>query len=71
MEIRNNIKVEIIKQEYKSVMNFCEINGLDYQKINRLINNKAGSFHFDTIIEVCEALKCDVGDIFYLDKEVR
>lgn len=68
MEVRNNIKLEIIKQGYRSVMSFCELHELDYRKINRLINNKAGSFHYETIIEVCQALKCDVGDLFYIEK---
>jgi DNA-binding Xre family transcriptional regulator len=66
MEIQNDIKIEIYKQGYKSVMNFCEEHELDYRKINRLVNNKAGNFHFNTIIEVCQALKCDVGDLFHI-----
>ena len=68
MEVRNNIKLEIIKQGYRSVMSFCEEHDLDYRKINRLVNNKSGSLHFETVIEVCQALKCDVGDLFYIEK---
>jgi DNA-binding Xre family transcriptional regulator len=69
MEIRNNIKIEIIKQGYNSVMSFCEEHSLDYRKINRVINNKAGSFHLATVLEICEALKCDVGDLFYIQRK--
>lgn len=69
MEIRNTIKVEIIKQGYDSVMSFCKEHGLSYQKVNRLIRYEAGNFHFQTILEICNALNCDIGDLFYIEKE--
>lgn len=69
MEIRNNIKVEIIRQGYDSVMSFCKQHKLSYQKVNRLIRNEAGNFHFQTIIEICEALDKNIGDLFYIKKE--
>ena len=69
MEFKNNIRLEIVRQGYKSILSFCEQHGLSYQKINRLIKQEAGGFHIDTIIEICEALDCDVGDLFYIERE--
>lgn len=70
MQLKNTIKLEIIKQGYKSVMSFCKQNNLSYQKVNRLIRYEAKRFEFDTIIEICDALDRDVGDLFYIEKEV-
>ena len=67
MQLKNKIKIEIIKQGYKSVMSFCDQHDLSYQKINRLIRYEVGSFHIQTIVEICEALNSDVGDLFYLE----
>lgn len=67
MELKNNIKVEIVKQGYNSVASFCEINGLSYQKVNRFIRHEASNFHFQTVVEICRALNRDVGDLFYID----
>jgi len=64
--LKNNIKIEIIKQGYKSVMSFCDQHHLSYQKVIRLIRCE-GSFHIQTIVEICEALNSDVGDLFYLE----
>ena len=69
MEFKNNIRLEIVKQGYNSISSFCEQNDLSYQKIYRLVKQKNGGFHIGTIIEVCEALNCDVGDLFYIEKE--
>lgn len=67
MEVKNRIKAEIYEQGYKSVFAFCEAKKLDYRKINRIANNRANGLSFDTVIEICTALNCDVGDLYYIE----
>lgn len=69
MQLKNKLKVLIILEGYKSMKQFCEIHNLAYDTINRLANGRGESFHFDTITKVCEALNCDIGDLFYIEKE--
>ena len=71
MKLKNNLKIQIILNGYKSMKQFCEVHNLTYDTINRLANGRATSFHFETITEVCKALNCDVGDIFYIEEEPK
>lgn len=71
MELKNRIKAEIYEQGYLSVLNFCERNNLDYRKINRMANNRSNGFYFNSVIDVCVALNCQVGDLFYIEERVE
>lgn len=70
MKLKNNLKVLIIVKGYKSMKQFCEIHNLTYDTISRLANGRGESFHFETITKVCDALDCEIGDLFYIEKEV-
>jgi DNA-binding Xre family transcriptional regulator len=68
MEFKNRIKAEIYEQGYKSVLDFCKQKKLDYRKVNRMANNKSNGFYVEAVIEICEALDRNVGDLFYIER---
>lgn len=71
MKLQNNIKMEIIKNGYKSVKDFSDQNGLSYYMVRKLVNSEANSIDIELLVGLCKALNCKVGDLFYISEETK
>lgn len=59
----NRIK-EILDNQNKTIYWLAQQTGIRYNTINSLVNNKTESVKFEIIDKVCDALECDVTEIF-------
>lgn len=71
MKLQNNIKMEIIKNGYKSVKDFSDQNGLSYYMVRKLVNSEANSIDIELLVGLCKSLNCKVGDLFYISEETK
>ena len=68
MRMNNTIKMQIIKNDYRSVQEFSKKHKLSYYMVRKLANNEATNIDIELLIRLCEIFKCDVGDLFYIEK---
>lgn len=68
MRMNNTIKMQIIKNDYRSVQEFSNKNNLSYYMVRKLANNEATNIDIELLIRLCEIFKCDVGDLFYIEQ---
>ena len=61
--IVNRIK-ELLAERDKTIYWLSQQTGIRYNTINSLVNNKTESVKFEIIDKVCDALECDVAEIF-------
>lgn len=44
---------------------------LSDQVVNNILNEKASGMRLDTIVKLCSALDCEIGELIVIKKEVR
>ena len=59
---------DTLKKEKKSQYWLSKETGIAASTINNLCNNKTSRIDFKTIELICEALNCDLSDIFKIKK---
>lgn len=69
MILKNNIKIEIIKNGYNSVKEFTDKNGLSYYMVRKLVREETNSIDVDLLVSLCRSLRCEVGDLFYISEQ--
>lgn len=70
MEIKNNIRLMIIKRGYKSLRKFSIDHGFNYLSLLKLANNQTMTVDKETLVELCEKLDCNIDDLLYIEREV-
>ena len=68
--IKSNLKVLLAQKEIKG-KELAEKIGVDEAKISNLITNKYKLLNKDVLERICEALDCDVSDLFYYDRRKK
>lgn len=68
MKLKNNLKILIIRDGWKSIRQFTQAAGLNYEAVVRLVNDTAKSIDKELLVELCEHLDCRIEDIFEIDK---
>ena len=69
MELKNNIKIEVLKSGYKSIRDFAGKHDLSYDSIVYLASGRANSVSIELLLTICGLLSCDIRDLFYIEKE--
>lgn len=69
MEMRSKLKALVIDRGYNSLSDFAEKEEVSYYLLRRIAYNKANTLDVDFIVTVCDKLNCQIGDIFYINKE--
>ncbi len=66
MSIDNHIKLQIVKNGYKTVLEFSETNDLSYYMVRKLINNESTSIDIGLLLKLCDLFNCKIDDLFYI-----
>ncbi len=66
MSIDNHIKLQIVKNGYKTVLEFSETNYLSYYMVRKLINNESTSIDIGLLLKLCDLFNCKIDDLFYI-----
>lgn len=66
-ELKINLN-ELLKEKNKTAYWLSKETGLSQQNIGLLKNGKTKSIRFESILKICIALDCEVGDLFEIDK---
>ena len=66
MSIDNHIKLQIVKNGYKTVLEFSETNDLSYYMVRKLINNESTSINIGLLLKLCDLFNCKIDDLFYI-----
>ena len=66
MSIDNHIKLQIVKNGYKTVLEFSETNDLSYYMVRKLINNESTSIDIGLLLKLCDLFNCKIDDLSYI-----
>jgi len=66
MSIDNHIKLQIVKNGYKTVLEFSKTNDLSYYMVRKLINNESTSIDIGLLLKLCDLFNCKIDDLFYI-----
>ena len=69
MQLKNNIRVLMAQQGYKSLQEFANKNNLSYYMVRKLTNNETNSIDIQLLMDLCAAFDCGVDDLIYVEKE--
>lgn len=61
--IRNNLAVLMAKKKIRAA-ELYRMTGISESTLSHLYNEKTTMVSFDTIDKLCEALECEVGELF-------
>ena len=59
---------KLLKEKNKTAYWLSKETGLSQQNIGLLKNGKTKSIRFESILKICIALDCEIGDLFEIDK---
>ena len=74
MPIRNNLRVIMAKQGFRSVNELCRQRNLKrfkYARINRFANQKNHKLDGELIEALCKELDCDLRDMLYIEDKAE
>lgn len=60
---------QLLKDRDKTAYWLAKETGLSQQNIGLLKNGKTKSIRFESIVKICTALNCEVGDLFEVIKD--
>jgi putative transcriptional regulator len=70
--MNTSIKVNLdllLVQRKMSLTRLSEIVGITLANLSTLKRGKARAIRFSTLVAICEALKCEPGDLLELDRD--
>lgn len=62
---------ELLKKQKKTKYWLIKNMDSDYQTMNKIINNRTQSIHFNTLNKLCKILNCEVGEIISFKNEEK
>lgn len=66
--LKNNLAILMAAKKIR-IAELHRITGISANTLSNLYNEKTNMISFNTIEKICEALSCDVGDLFkYISK---
>ncbi|WNS74266.1 helix-turn-helix transcriptional regulator [Bacillus sp. DTU_2020_1000418_1_SI_GHA_SEK_038] len=68
MELHTRVRALVADKGYKSLQKFAKDNGLSYYLLRKLANNETNSFDRDFLINLCNKLDCEVGELLVIKK---
>ncbi|MFS0591744.1 helix-turn-helix transcriptional regulator [Cytobacillus horneckiae] len=72
MPIRNNLRVLMAKEGFRSITELSEqrtMKDFKYARILRFVKNQHSKLDGELIEALCKELKCDIQDLLYIEKE--
>ena len=67
MNVKINI-LELLEKDDRNLTWLANKTGLTYSSLHKLANNNTTSISFDSIIKICDILKCDISDLMELNE---
>ena len=64
--IESKIKTLVIDRGYNSLAHFSDQERVSYYLLRKLASNEALTFDVPFLIEVCQKLDCEIGDLLVL-----
>ncbi|MCK1982195.1 MULTISPECIES: helix-turn-helix domain-containing protein [Peribacillus] len=65
-----NLKLLLVKNGYKSIMDFANQHDLSYMAVLKLANNQTKTFDKELLVTLCDKLNCGIGDLLHLKEDV-
>ena len=69
MELKNNLRLLMVKNGVRTMVELEEKSGVSRQVLDRFEKNKSKRLDFETVVKLCAFFDCEVGDLLYVDKE--
>ena len=67
--LKNNLRILMAKKDIRSISELERKSGVSRQVLDRLEKNKSKRLDFETVVKLCDALECDIDDLFYIDED--
>ena len=62
---------EVLNSKNKTKYWLSKQTGMTAQNIGKLANGQTTSIKFENIDAICNALECEIGDIFEINKKIK
>jgi DNA-binding Xre family transcriptional regulator len=69
MKLRHNLPVLMAKRNIKSIKQLSEMARVDKSTLYNFNNYVHKKIDPDLTVILCQTLKCDIGDLYYLEEE--
>lgn len=68
-KIKHRLRVLMAQNEIKSLVKLSEITGIEYPTLYNFSAYIHKKLDPEIVSTLCDTLKCDIGDLLYLNKE--
>lgn len=69
--VQINLLEQMAKKDIRQITKMSKAAGVSELTVHNILHNKTKSIRLDTIVKLCKALDCEIGDLIVMKKEAE